>query len=239
MTDLEPRHSSDLPVDIPAEADEASTTSKKPERHPYREMIETIVIAALIFLLVRSVVLNFKVDGASMTPTFEGGEMILVNRNAYQSFDFGDLVDWVPGIPDQHWFTIVDWGEPDRGDVIVFTPPEPGAQKPYIKRVIGLPGDQVQISSDGEVRVNGTVLDENYIGDYDTSCSNRSPYCDVTVPPGHVFALGDNRQPGGSEDSRYFGLVSEDRIIGKAWLVYWPIGSISTVDSPDYPELNP
>lgn len=189
-------------------------------RHPLRDILETLIIAVLIFVLVRSVVLNFRIDGQSMLPTFEGGEMVLVNRNAYQTFDLGDLVDWVPGIPDQHWVTITDWGDPQRGDVIVFTPPEPGTQKPYIKRVVGIPGDHVQITTEREVVVNGVALDEEYINDDSTNCSRRSLHCDVVVPPGHVFTLGDNRRPGGSEDSRYYGLVSEDRIIGKAWLIY-------------------
>lgn len=172
-----------------------------------------------------------------MLPSFEDGQMILVNRNAYQPFDVGDLVDWIPGVPEQHWFTIVDWGEPARGDVIVFTPPEPAQQKPYIKRVIGLPGDHVQITEDRTVLVNGVELDENYIGDYSTRCTNSPLNCDVTVPPGHVFTLGDNRS--GSEDSRFYGMVSEDRIIGKAWMVYWPLTDIGPIGSPDYPELNP
>lgn len=238
MSDLEPTQSSD-------HADAAgpdSTSGSKPvvmPRHPLRDILETAIIAILIFVLVRSVVLNFRIDGRSMMPTFEGGEMVLVNRSAYQTFDLGDLVDWIPGIPDQHWFALVDWGEPQRGDVIVFTPPEPGTQKPYIKRVIGLPGDHVQITAEREVFVNGVQLDEEYIGDTATACSSSTPHCDVTVPEGHVFTLGDNRRPGGSEDSRYYGLVSEDRIIGKAWLVYWPLDSVGPVDSPNYPELNP
>lgn len=236
MTDLEPKQSSDHPVEA-LEESETTPTSSEQKRNPYREMIETIVIAALIFLLVRSVVLNFRIDGPSMLPSFEDGQMILVNRNAYQTFDVGDLVDWIPGVPEQHWFTITDWGEPERGDVIVFTPPEPGQQKPYIKRVIGLPGDRVQITPEREVIVNGSVLDEEYIGDFTTTCPSNPVNCDVTVPPGHVFTLGDNRN--GSEDSRFYGLVSEDRIIGKAWMVYWPLDSFGPVDSPDYPELNP
>lgn len=202
-----------------------------------REIIETALIAILIFVLVRSVVLNFKVDGDSMLPSFEDGQMLLVNRNAYGEFDLGDLVDWVPGVADQHWLTIVDWGDPDRGDVIVFTPPEPGDQKPYIKRVIGLPGDYIQISDDRTVIVNGVQLDEYYVGDYPTPCRSDPAYCDITVTDGTVYVLGDNRT--GSEDSRYFGLVPQDRIIGKTWLVYWPVESIGIVDSPDYSELTP
>lgn len=238
MSDLELKQSNGISGDADAQVDsETSEQDRTNKRHPLRDILETLVIAALIFLLVRSVVLNFRIDGPSMLPSFEDGQMILVNRNAYQSFDVGDLVDWIPGVPEQHWFTIVDWGEPERGDVIVFTPPEPGQQKPYIKRVIALPGDHVQITDDRTVLVNGVELEEEYIGDYTTRCTNSPMNCDVTVPPGHVFTLGDNRN--GSEDSRFYGMVSEDRIIGKAWMVYWPITDIGPIGSPDYPELKP
>ncbi len=204
-----------------------------------REIVETAIMAILIFVLVRSLVLNFRVDGSSMLPTLHNEEMILVNRNAYRSLDLGDFVDWIPGVPEQHWFTIVDWGEPQRGDVIVFTPPPPGDQKPYIKRVIGLPGDHVQVTADYQVLVNGVALDEPYIGDYASECVNVAnfPYCDVVVPDGHYFVMGDHRN--NSQDSRYFGVISEDSIIGKAWLVYWPLGDFGPVEHPDYPELEP
>ena len=236
MTDLQPKQPSEI-SDDQEKPSESSSSGAKSRRHPLRDILETLIITVLIFVLVRSVVLNFRIDGPSMLPTLEDGQMILVNRNAYQTFDLGDLVDWIPGVPEQQWFVITDWGEPERGDVIVFTPPEPGDQKPYIKRVIGLPGDQIQITSDQTVIVNGTELDENYVGDRPTPCRSNPANCDVTVPPGHVFTLGDNRT--GSEDSRYYGLVAEDRIIGKAWLVYWPLSDIGPVHSPGYPELNP
>lgn len=236
MKNLEPEQSVDVSGSVTAGslhgADKPETKS-----HPLREILETAIIALLIFFLVQSLVQNFQVDGASMHPTLEGGERVFVNRVAYGEFNLGDLVDWIPGVPEQNWFTIIEWGEPERGDVIVFTPPEPGDQKPYIKRVIGLPGDRVQITADRQVLVNSVVLEEDYIGDRPTSCRSNPVNCDVTVPPGHFFTLGDNRT--GSEDSRFYGLVSEDRIIGKAGLVYWPIGSVGTMDSPNYPELNP
>lgn len=222
--------------------DQGSTEShpKRPENksNAFREILETAILAVLIFVLVRSVVLNFKVEGSSMLPTMTNGEMILVNRNAYREFNLGDLVDWIPGVPDQDWFTFVDWGEPTRGDVVVFTPPEPGDQKPYIKRVIGLPGDHIQITENYEVLVNGVAIDEPYIGDYRNECMMVSnfPYCDLTVPEGHYFVMGDHRN--NSQDSRFFSVVEEDRIIGKAWLIYWPLEDFGTIDHPDYDELS-
>ena len=122
--------------------------------------------------------------------------------------------------------------------MVVFTPPEPGDQKPYIKRVIGLPGDRVQVTNN-EVLVNGIALDEPYTGDYSNDCETVSnfPYCDVTVPEGHFFMMGDHRND--SQDSRFFSVVPEEQIIGKAWLVYWPMDNFGTVDHPNYPELNP
>lgn len=219
-------------------SDSQKPTQEKKKTSAIREILETAILAILIFVLVRSVVLNFRVEGSSMLPTMSNGEMILVNRNAYREFNLGDLVDWIPGVPEQDWFTIVDWGEPERGDVVVFTPPEPGEQKPYIKRVIGLPGDHVQITEDLNVVVNGVALDEPYIGNYRNECVRVTnfPYCDLTVPEGHYFVMGDHRN--NSQDSRYFSVVEEDRIIGKAWLVYWPISEFGTVSHPDYPELN-
>lgn len=201
-----------------------------------REVIETALLALIIFVAVRAVVLNFKVDGLSMVPSFENGEMLLVNRNAYREMDGWDFIDWIPGVDERNGDPLFDFGKPERGDVVVFKPLAPGQDKPYIKRTIGLPGDQVSIRDDG-VYVNGVVLDEPYLEGRTTNCRTGKPeYCDdFTVPEGTVFVLGDNRN--NSEDSRYFGPVPEDRIIGKAWLTYFPVGLFGTVPHHDYPEL--
>ncbi|MCA9834727.1 MAG: signal peptidase I [Thermomicrobiales bacterium] len=226
-----------LPTEIASTPAEIPVTKPKKKTGALREIIETALLALIIFVLVRNIVLNFRVDGSSMLPTLQNNEMILVNRNAYRELDLGDFVDWLPGVPEQHWVQIVDWGQPERGDVIVFTPPPPGEDKPYIKRVIGLPGDHVQITADGQVLVNGVALDEPYIGDYTNDCVNVPSfnYCDVIVPEGSYFVMGDHRN--NSSDSRYFGVVTEDRIIGKAWIVYWPTGEFGPVEHPDYDEL--
>lgn len=201
-----------------------------------REIVETALLALIIFVLVRTFVLNFKVDGRSMMPTFENGEMLLVNRNAYRALDAWDFIDWIPGVDERNTTPIVDWGAPQRGDVVVFTPPAPGEDKPYIKRVIGLAGDEVFVH-EGRVFVNGAPLEENYVGGRESNCPLSWEYCNtpVEVPEGNVFVMGDNRT--NSEDSRYFGPVPEENIIGKAWIVYWPTSGWGPVEHPDYPEL--
>lgn len=183
-----------------------------------REIIETLLLAALIFFLVRMVVLNFRVDGQSMTPNLENEQMLLVNRNAYQS------VDWQGN-------KFYPFDPPERGDIVVFNPPAE-SEKPYIKRIIGLPGDEVTFSN-GQVFVNGQMLEEDYIEDR-TRCQ-RDDFCDVIVPEGTIFVLGDHRS--NSSDSRVFGPVPIENVIGKAWLSYWPVDDIGFVPHEEYPEI--
>ncbi|MEZ4505625.1 MAG: signal peptidase I [Thermomicrobiales bacterium] len=210
-----------------------STKPAKKQGSAIREIIETALIAVVIFVGVRTLVLNFRVDGSSMLPSLVNGEMLLVNRNAYKSWDLYTLVDWIPGVEHAEAKELTLFDGPNRGDVIVFNPPVT-SEKPYIKRVIGLPGDTVEIK-DGGVWVNGIELDETYLHGDTTDCQPRA--CDpVVVPEGSVFVLGDNRAH--SSDSRYFGTVEISEIVGKAWITYWPIGHIGSVPSADYDELD-
>jgi signal peptidase I len=216
----------------PDEPNVTSTPAKK-QSSVVREIVETALIAILIFVGVRTLVLNFRVDGSSMLPSLVNGEMLLVNRNSYESYDLYSLIDWLPGVEhaDAKEFTLFDG--PHRGDVIVFNPPVT-SDKPYIKRVVGLPGDTIEIK-DGGVWVNGVQLDEPYLHGDTTDCQPRA--CDpVVVPEGSVFVLGDNRAH--SSDSRYFGPVKISDIVGKAWITYWPIGHIGSVPTADYDELD-
>jgi signal peptidase I len=177
--------------------------------------VETLLLAALIFFLVRLVVLNFRVDGESMLPNLDDGQMLLVNRNAYEFVEInGDR--FYPFDP------------PERGDVVVFNPPT-NSDKPYIKRIIGLPGEEVTFA-DGRVYVDGELLDEDYIDDR-TRCGPRDQ-CDVIVPEDSIFVLGDHRS--NSSDSRVFGPVPVDNVVGKAWLSYWPANDIGFVPHESY-----
>ncbi len=212
---------SDSPAQVgapgPVETSPASNSRSQTLR-AVREIVETLLLAALIFFLVRLVVLNFRVDGQSMTPNLDDGQMLLVNRNAYQS------VDWQGNM-------FYPFDPPERGDIVVFNPPTE-SDKPYIKRIIGLPGDEVTFNN-GQVFVNGEMLDEDYIEDR-TRCQ-RDDFCDVIVPEGKIFVLGDHRS--NSSDSRVFGPVPIENVIGKAWLSYWPADDIGFVPHENYPDI--
>ena len=213
----------------PPVSETAGQTQKRPSMT--REIIETLILAGVIFFLVRSVVLNFKVDGHSMDPSFDNGEMLLVNRNAYFSFGQSSLTDWIPGVHGDFYI----FNPPQRGDVIVFNPPIENNTKPFIKRVIGLPGDTVETRG-GFVYVNGTQIAEPYIDGKTSKCNGNTVDCaPVTVPEGKIFVMGDNRT--NSEDSRYFGTVPISNVIGKAWVTYWPKGDIGVVPHYEYPAV--
>ena len=219
--DLTPAVNRDAPSDaaLPDDRVESRPTAKNQAGRAVREIVETLFLAALIFFLVRLVVLNFRVDGESMWPNLDDGQMLLVNRNAYQFVEAGGN-RYYPFDP------------PERGDVIVFDPPT-GSDKPYIKRIIGLPGEEVTFG-DGNVFINGELLPEDYIQER-TRCGARSDNCDVIVPEGHVYVLGDHRT--NSSDSRVFGAVPLENVVGKAWLSYWPADDVGFVPHEDYQEV--
>jgi signal peptidase I len=161
-----------------------------------REVIETIVLTVLMFLVIRFAVQNFNIEGHSMEPSLHDQELILVDKWTYL------------------------FHPPTRGDVIVFiAPPQPSQD--YIKRVIGIPGDMITIQNT-TVFVDGVPLKETYVDP-----RNEGPtfedrrIVNMVVPPNDYFVLGDNRA--NSSDSRVWGFVPKQNIIGRAALVYWPL----------------
>jgi signal peptidase I len=182
-----------------------------------RDVVETLVLTLLIFLIVRSVVQNFKVDGRSMEPTLHTGQYLLIDKASFWRIDSQLASKLMPGAEaagdatetKSHYF----FGGPARGDIIVFQyPKEPS--RDFIKRVIALPGDTVEIR-DSRVYVNGQALREDY-----TAAAPNYQVPAEKVPAGNYFVLGDNRN--NSSDSHIWGLVPEENIIGRAWLSYWP-----------------
>jgi signal peptidase I len=187
-----------------------------------RDLIETVILALLIFVGVRAMVQNFRVEGSSMEGTLHDGQYVLVNKALYFKVDLSFL-NFLPFFdaganPVHHIFRA-----PQRGDVIVFRFPNQ-TERDFIKRVIGEPGDEVQVK-DGLVFINGKALDEKYI--LERPNYNFGP---EIVPDGEYFVLGDNRN--NSYDSRSWGFVPEKDIVGKAWVSYWPFSDFGTVPSP-------
>ena len=194
-----------------------------------REVVETVLLAVVIYLGVRMVMLPYEVEGASMSPNLHDHDRLLVNRMAYAHYDANDLWNILPWEDRDGEHVVYPFGEPERGDIIVFTPPT-ASNKPYVKRVIGLPGETIGFR-DGYVYVDGERLDEAYLGGPITDC-RAERYCEVTVPEGYVYVLGDNRD--NSADSRRFGPVDVDAIIGQAFFTNWPFDAIGPVPAADY-----
>ena len=183
-----------------------------------RELPVLLVLAFLLALLIKTFVVQaFYIPSQSMEPTLEVGDRVLVNKVVYRLH------------------------QPRRGDVIVFEDPNPvarpdrsplssfwhwlieglgvspSAERDFIKRVIGLPGDVVEIDPDGVVHVNGAELREPYL----SPVQDQRPYGPVTVPRDSLFVMGDNRP--NSNDSRFsLGMIPQDRVIGRAFVVIWP-----------------
>ena len=178
---------------------------EKPRISPTWQLVidigETVILTVVMFFIIRLAVQDYQVDGTSMLPTLQNNQFVLVDKLTYV------------------------FSAPERGDVIVFIYPNNHTLN-YVKRIIGLPGDHVVVAQDGKVSVNGTVINEPYVNDLDNSLyfDEHSPYLDITLAPHQYYVLGDNR--GGSSDSRDWGPVPQNDIIGKAALVYWPFSAM-------------
>ena len=177
-----------------------------------RELIETAILALLIFMALQISVQNFRVQGPSMDPTLEEGQYLLVNKLVYLNFDPKDLTTLLPFYDLKRDKTLFPFHSPSRGEVIVFRFPG-DLSRDFVKRVIAVPGEAVEIRQ-GKVFINGEELDEPRT----TTCSR---HCSLTVPADSYYVLGDNR--GASDDSRRWGLVPAENIIGRAWVRYWPL----------------
>lgn len=169
---------------------QAGDQSKSRGRSALREFVETIVFTLLIYILVRHFLFeNYRVVGFSMIPTLENDQFLVVNKLDYRLHD------------------------PQRGDIVVLRDPRDGDRK-LIKRLIGLPGETIEIRQ-GQVYINDQELDEPYIENPGQYSLSPTP-----VPADHYFVLGDNRN--NSSDSHNWGTLSSENIVGKAWLSYWP-----------------
>ena len=169
------------------------------------QILATLAVALIIFFGVQAIIESRIVEGSSMEANLHNGERLIVVKAAY-------------------WF-----GEPQRGDVVVFTHPlDPG--RTLVKRVIGLPGEHIKIE-DGVVYIDGSPVQEPYVnGQAGTYCSGA--YCELAIPEGDYFVMGDNRAA--SSDSRTWGMLPGEDIIGRVWLLYWPLSDWHLIDGYSY-----
>ena len=178
-----------------------------------RELVETGLLAILVFLSVRASVQHYRVEGLSMDPTLEDGEFLLVNSLVYSEVDLEKVGKWVPfWDPGEPGVRHVFHG-PERGDIVILHQ-RVGVERDLVKRIIGIPGDVLEIQR-GTVFIDGRELKEPYI--QSPWSSDLAP---IRIPAGKYFVMGDNRN--GSHDSRSFGLVDEKDIVGKAMASWWP-----------------
>lgn len=190
--------------------DRAGEKTGRAAKSVVREWVEALGVALLLALFIRSFIVQaFKIPSGSMLPTLQIGDHILVNKFAY-----GVRVPVVGA-------TLFDVSDPMRGDVVVFVYPE-DPHKDFIKRVVAIPGDLVEVKAK-ELLVNGEpAIDPHahFVEGLDgRGVSPRDNFGPYTVPDGRVFVLGDNRDR--SYDSRFWGPVAIDQLKGKAFLIYW------------------
>ena len=183
------------------------------------EVLETLVLTLIIFFVIQTFIAQpYQVQQQSMERTLEPGQYVLVDKLTPRWDDYG------------------------RGDIVVFNPPKTWTieNTPFIKRVIGLPGDTVEVKDDGLVYVNGVAIEEPYTYKNAEGVAEPTEVGDQTrwaVPEGELFVMGDHRQK--SADSRVFGTIPIGNVIGRAFLRYWPISTFGIIQTPTYPDLQP
>jgi signal peptidase I len=177
------------------------------------ETIITVVLAlGLYFVIQALVVQTYRVEGHSMDDSLHDGQHLLIDKLTPRFDDYS------------------------RGDVVVLHPPdEPEDSTPFIKRVIGVAGDHVEVRADS-VWIDGVEIDEPYLAPGSVTEPAFDDEASWDVGQGEVFVMGDNRLD--SLDSREFGVVRTDEIIGRAWLRFWPLDALGILATPTYPELS-
>lgn len=181
------------------------------QKSKLREYAEAIVLAVVIALFVRTFVIQaYKIPSGSMKPTLLIGDHILVSK-----FNYGIKIPFVRT-------TLIPVGTPERGDILVFIYPE-DRSKDFIKRLIGLPGDTIEVRNK-KIFLNGLPYNDKHGVHADNlvipgAVQPRDNFGPLKVPEGSFFVLGDNRDE--SYDSRFWGFVNEKDILGKALIIYW------------------
>ncbi len=183
-----------------------------------RELVETVLLSLAVFLALHFSVQNFRVEGSSMVPTLTEGQYIVANKIIYSRVSTDTFARFLPFVqPSGEDDSLYTFHPPRYGEIIIFNFPSDNSRD-LVKRVIGLPGDTIEIES-GQVIRNGEVLDEPYVVNRD-----RRSVGPIVVPENSYYVLGDNRRS--SSDSRDWGFLSNEHVIGRAWISYWPSNAV-------------
>ena len=208
------------PVYSPTSEPAIPPVTQRPALGCLFEVVETLVLTVLIFLGIQTFVAQpYRVQQSSMEVTLLQDQYVLVDKLTPR------------------------WSPYHRGDIVVFDPPEawaPAGNVPFIKRIIGLPGDTISLR-DGKVYVNDVMLEEPYVntdadGDPQTTDAQPGGATEWAITDGQLMVMGDNRQ--NSADSRAFGPIEVGHVIGRAWLRYWPFNVFGILPTPNHPELD-
>lgn len=197
----------------------------KPQKTVVREYAEALIIALILALMIRTFIVQaFKIPTGSMEPTLLVGDHLLVSKFSY-SIHIPNEIPFtsVQLFPDIHFFSSV----PERGNIVVFKYPE-DESKDFIKRVVGLPGETIQVIQQ-RVYINDKLLKEPYAHHSQPpsrNSGNRDNMAPLRIPEGHVFVMGDNRE--NSHDSRMWGVLDLSKLRGKAQWIYWSWDSKDT-----------
>lgn len=185
-----------------------------------REIIETVALALFLVLVIHAGVQNYRVEGPSMEPLLINGDRVVVSRMVYTEINAHHVSRFIPGVSADEGDFWRPLGEPSRGDIAVFKFPRDETQN-FVKRVIAVPGDLIRLER-GTVLLNGIPQDEPYVLN-----ESRETTIEREIPKGEYYVLGDNRAR--SDDSRSWGNVPKDNLIGRAWVGYWPLKRIQTL----------
>jgi signal peptidase I len=185
----------------PTPPTEAPTHTGLEHPHVLRDVIETMLLVAIAFLVINALIGRFRIEQVSMEPNLHEGEYVIVDKVSYSL------------------------RPPERGEIVVLKNPSPSAPD-LIKRIVGLPGETVEVRSEG-VYINGQPLSEPYVQQ-----PMGTIQAAVTLAADQYFVMGDNR--GNSQDSRYFGSRPIGDIVGRAWIIYWPPSDWQVLSRPTY-----
>lgn len=179
----------------------AATTERSAASSLLREVAEVIVLAVILYIGISFAIQAVHVEGLSMFATLDDNDYLIANKIDYRLHG------------------------PERGDIVILRPPTNNTTD-FIKRIIALPGERLLIR-DGVIYINGHKLDEPYLPEAWTIDNTWNNGVESTIPPNDYFVMGDNRNR--SQDSRFFGPISRDRIDGKAWFRIWPLDKFGDI----------